>query len=693
MRALLALVIGLVVVVLTPVPAAAEPAVSITTTIGNRYVPGEPVTFLVDITASKATKGSVQIRVDGHQTASRSFEVAGGATKTIVIVSETVQWGGEMTVAVNSDDGNLTLRPQLTEDRDGEQVGILSSLQLVELPNTAPAATGGRTARFHPISELILGSDERSLEMFDSIAGRPEDFTAMAPEALAAVQSWTARGGILIVDAAPGTQVTGFDTAETSSVERFGFGTIRFANDSFRRGNVAGLVPATVLQRFDEFDNGVDPGLSGRLLVSDAGISTPGIGALLGLIAVYIMLVGPALFLVLRRVHRQPLAWVIIPALAAVSVGLVWGVGRAQRSDVDLAHGTIVAYVDGVRIERSEVLVAASSGGFVGIDTSTGFQSVDRSLDRWGGLTGRQLEQRGAAVGLRLNPGEASRLVAERVTVDPGLPPLVISTQLEDNRTLSGTVTNRSDLVLEDVQVVAGNAAQLIGKMEPGEAVEVALDEDFANIPLTEDRLFGRMEQDFFDPFQGEEMSQGAVNAGVLSNFTREFRESRATGQVMALGWTRAIDAPMRNHQGDVIDRGRTGLVTFEPISSGTDPRVEYGETSAIIHRLWDFELNDRENGFAEFPSEILYTLPADADPDGAYVVELSDEVVALDIWNGSSWNPTSDRRLEGTSVVALLPDDVRSGQVHLRTGFGGFNRISIPVIRSATPEETEVSS
>ncbi|MFW2381047.1 MAG: hypothetical protein ACN4GZ_04755, partial [Acidimicrobiales bacterium] len=686
--ALLALLLGVSGVLLSAAPASAEPAVSITTAIGDRYVPGEPVTFLVDITASKATKGNVIVRMEGRETAATSFEVAGGATKTIVVVSETVQWGGGIAVAVNSDDGNRTYRPGLAEDRDGEQVGILPSLQLAELPNTAPTSTGGRTARFHPITEQILGSDERALDMYDSIAGSPDDFSAMAPEAVESVQSWTARGGSLIIDAPAGTAVRGFEGDGRSSVAGYGFGTIRYSDDSFRRGNVAGVVPSTGLVRFDEFDSGIDPGQSGRVLVSDAGISTPGIGALLGLIAVYIVLVGPALFLLLRQLHRQPLAWLAIPGLAALAVGLVWGVGRAQRSDIDLAHGTIVAYVDGVRIERSEVLVAASSGGFVGVDTTDGFESVGGTLDRWGQATGRVLERRDDSVGLRLNPGEASRLTVERVTVDPDPSPLVVSVTIQANRTVTGSITNNWGLPLADVRVVAGNAVQMIGTMEPGETVDFALDQDFATLPITQDSLFLRMQQGFFDPFGGDEVEDEAVNAGVLAGFTRQFRESRATGQVMALGWTRDFDAPVRSHEGEPIERGRTGFVSFEPIGSDGDPGVEYGESAAILQRIWDFELNDRANGFTEFPSEILYTLPADADPDGAYVVELPDDVVALDIWNGSTWDPSSSKLLPGSRVVPLTPEAVRSSQVHLRAGFGAFEQTSIPVIRSATPEE-----
>jgi hypothetical protein len=274
--------------------------------------------------------------------------------------------------------------------------------------------------------------------------------------------------------------------------------------------------------------------------------------------------------------------------------------------------------------------------------------------------------------------------------------PLVVGVEIQPNRTLKGTLTNTGDLPLENVRVVAGNAVQLIGTMDAGETVEVALDEDFASVPITQDSLFLGMQQGFFDPFggggRGAELENGAVNAGVLAGFTRQFRESRATGHVMALGWTRDPAAPVRNHQGQSIDRGRTGFVTFAPLGSVSDPGVEYGEASANIQRIWDFELNDRANGFAEFPSEILYTLPPDADPDGALVVELPEDIVALDIWNGSSWDPSSEDRLPGTRVIPLKPDAVRNGQVHLRVGFGAFQQASIPVIRSASPDEIVVA-
>ncbi|NNE95314.1 MAG: hypothetical protein HKN24_04735 [Acidimicrobiales bacterium] len=693
LKGLLALMLVAATLTLSATPASAVPAVSITTAIGDRYVPGEPVTLLVEISATKATEGSIQVRIDGRETTSQPFDVAGGATKTFVVVSETLQWGGGVAVSVNSDDGDRTFRPRLAEDRESEQVGLLPWLQLADLPNTTPTATGNRTARIHPLTELLLAGPDGALDMFDSIAGAPQDFEALGPAALSRIQSWTARGGVLIVDAPAGSPVNGFAEAAAG---RYGFGSLSFSDGTLGRGNASDIIPSTELSRFDEFENSVDPGQSGRLLVADAGIATPGIGLLLALIGGYILLVGPGLFLGLRRIQRQPLTWVAVPVMAFVTVSLVWGVGRAQRADEGLAHGTIVAYVDGVMIERSEVLVAASTGGFVGVDTSAGFTSVGGIVDRWGNITGRPLDRRDDSVGVNLNPGEATRLTLQRVSTPSTVPPLSIEVHELTNKTLLGTVTNTGPLELSDVRVVAGNALDLIGTMTPGESAGFELDSSFAAIPLAEDNLFARMEGGFFDPFQERAADESAVNAGALANFTREFRRSRATGHVLALGWTRDLPAPVRNHEGRLIDRGRTGLLSVQPIGNVGGTEVAYGEASAELHRMWDFELNDVANGFGEFPSEILYTLPSGADPNAPYVIEFSDQISGIDIWDGSSWSASSRDAIDsgvGSSIIPLERDStIRNGRVHLRTGFRGFVVTApIPVVRSATVEELEV--
>ncbi len=687
--ALLALSMSCALLLLSATPASAAPGVAISTLAGDRYTPGEPVALVVEITATKATRGSIIVRIEGRETARQEFEIAGGATKQLIVVTETLQWGGNLVVAVDSDDGDEIYRPRLVEDREAELVGLLPNLSSVGLPNNAPAATGGRTARIHPIPELAFQADARALDMFDTIAGSADDFAALSPSASDAMRAWTARGGSLLIDAGAGTEVAGLNLVSSQANQPYGLGNVRFTDGDLRRGNVDGMFGATMGVRIEEFGQQIDPGALGRTLVNDAGISVPGISALMGLIGLYILVVGPILFLGLRRTERQPFTWIAIPGLAFFAVAAVWVVGQAQRSNIDLAHATIVADIDGLRIERSNVLVASANGGFVGLSTTDGFRAASSPNHHFGefGL-GEQQITNANSLGVDLNPGEASQITVERISGAPATSTLLINAEITD-RSLTGTVTNTSDLILEDVRVVAGNAVQLIGAMAPGETAEFALDERFATVPLAEDSLYTRMNQNFFDPFGERNQDEGAVNAGALAGFVARYPESRSSGRVMALGWSRDPSAPVLTDDGESIDRGRTGFLTLQSIGVNADPAVAYGEAATELLRLWDIELNDRgvnQNDFAEFPSEMLITLPGDADPAGSYVLDLSDEIAGIDIWNGTDWKPASERIVD--DLIVLNDDEVTSGQAHIRAGYRGFGRFQVPVLRSATAEE-----
>ncbi len=692
--ALLAVALVVLAIGFSASPAAAEPSIRVTTVAGDRYFPGRPVAFQIEIAADRATDGTVIIRVDGAETAREEFALAGGTTKTIIVVTETLPWGPGFVVQVNSSDGDVTVRPGLREDRDSEAVGLLASLQTAGLPNTAPTATGGRTARFHPVTEPVLNADRRALGMFDSIAGTPDDFASLPIAAQESILQWIAQGGQLLVDAPAGTSV-GLLGANAEA-RTLGFGSVRYTDGEMRRGNVDGLVPASSARTNDEFGQNIDPGQSGRTLVADAGISQPGIELLLLLIGGYIVLVGPVLFLALRRTGRQPLAWGVIPAVAAITVAAVWGVGRSQRSNIDLAHATIVASLGDITIERSEVLVASANGGFVGLATGDEYSTAAGATNRFGELSQVTLEERDGNVGIQLNPGEANRITVQRVRNAGAAPALQVSATIQDDRSLQGLVTNTSSLQLQDVRVVSGNAVQLVGTLEPGESVAVVLDDEFATVPFEQDNLYSRMQQEFFDPFEqpvgGEGDTLGSVNAGALAAFVRTYPEARFSGQVMALGWTREVSAPVRTDRGKEIDRGRTGFVTFEPIESANGPEVAFGEARVELVRIWDFQLNDRAGQRSEFPAELLINLPADARAEDVFVIELPQAIEGLDIWNGSTWAPSSEDVLPGLEdrIVVLTDDTLRQGQVHLRAGFSGFNQRELPIVRSATQQESD---
>lgn len=673
-------------VMATAVPASAEPTVSVTTPAGDRYSAGQPLPLVIQVTGARATDGTVTVRVDGVETASERFEVAGGATKTLVVVTDTLPWGGSVVVQVDSSDGDLTVRPRLIDDRESELVGVLGSMTDRGLPATARTITGDRPARLYPIPEVVLAEGAGALQVFDAIVGSSVDLDALPDVTLAGLRRWTAGGGHLVLDDAAGTSLRGFTVAGGGDRVGYGFGSITYTDGGLRRGDVDELIPTSIKIRAGEVGMGFDPSMSGRILLNDAGITVPGIGALLGLVGVYIVAVGPLLFLVLRRRQRQPLAWALIPVLSAVTIGLVYIVGRAQRSDVEVAHATVVAHVDGTRIERSEVLIASSNGGFVGVDLSGGFENAGQLFNEFGGGLVRPVERRDGAVGLDLNPGEASRLVVERVTDAGASPesPLVVTTQLGD-RSLTGTVTNTGEVALTSVQVAAGNDVVNIDGLGPGASAEFSFGERFAYVPVVNDRLVQRIDQNVFDQFGRVEA--GAVNAGALISWIQRFPGSRSTAQVLAVGWTRDVAAPVRTADGAVIDRGRTAFVTIAPVADPSQAEVSFGEARTELQRLWDFEMIDiGPRGFVEAPSELLITLPTDADPGAGFVLEVPDDVSGIELWNGTRWEASSSSVEAG--ILAIPEESVLGGRIQLRVGYSDFGRSAMPVLRSAQPGE-----
>ena len=684
-------------------PASASPTVTVSTAAGDRYTAGQPVALLVEISADRAIEGTIRVRTDGQESTVKDFEVAGGATKTVIVVADTVVWGGDLTVEVRSSDGNTTVRPRLNDDRESELVGILASMQGRGIPATV-RITGDRVARTYDIGENTLNAGAGAVDMFDSLVASSQDIATFSPAALAEVIQWLAGGGTLVMNDPPGTAIgaLGLDAAvstvelaaETAASQTFGFGRVVYSDGAVGRGQLDGLLTPGATGSRNEFGQRFNPGFSAQILLRDAGIRIPGIGALLALVGVYILIVGPGLFLFLRRSQRQPLLWFAIPLVAVATVGVVYGVGRAQRSDVDLAHATIIASVDGVGIERSEVLVASANGGFAGVRADNGFRSAGRTVDQFGQQSSQTPEARGDTIGFDLAPGAVSRLLLQRITLpaDPETAP-VLELDLElGDRTLSGTVTNSGDVELVEVQVVAGNDVVNLRSLAPGETKDLSFDDRFAFVPTADDSLFNQMEQDFFNDFQNAQEAS-AVNAGAFNDFVTRYPRSRSAGRVMALGWTRDVAAPVLTADGREIAKGRTAFVTVQTIAGDGEPAVAYGESSSEMQRVFDFEMEGQRNGLMiEVPIELHMRLPADAPANGRYLLEVPADVATVEVWDGSVWVVLDVRFVAAAagrdSIALLKPGEILNRTVQVRAGFSQFGRSATPVLRSATDAE-----
>lgn len=207
-------------------------------------------------------------------------------------------------------------------------------------------------------------------------------------------------------------------------------------------------------------------------------VALPDLGLLFGLLAVYILLIGPINYLVLRRIDRREWAWVTMPVLV-----LVFGVGTyvvgmgLKGTDVIVEQLAIVRAAAGTDRGLAQAYVGIFSPNRRTFDVAIGddallanpmYQAQGQGgvpLDVVGGESARL---RGYEVGfgvLRAFRAEAA-VVAPRVDADLTYRDGVIE----------GTLTNRSDEALEAVAVTWAGQATVVPALAPGEAVDIRLD-------------------------------------------------------------------------------------------------------------------------------------------------------------------------------------------------------------------------
>ncbi len=193
-----------------------------------------------------------------------------------------------------------------------------------------------------------------------------------------------------------------------------------------------------------------------------------------GLVFIYVLVVGPLNYFVLRAAGRRALAWVTVPLIALIASGGAYGASVLTKGTSVVANEVAIVHVqqgwDRAYSEQYTGIVAPTRGDYevalgprapmvspiyyeinTGGDPNLGALRVDTST---GGVT---LPSMSAFV-LR---GFASEGVA-------AAPAVTASVQLAGGK-LTGTIKNSSTLTYTDGVVLAGNAYQAIGRLAPGQ--------------------------------------------------------------------------------------------------------------------------------------------------------------------------------------------------------------------------------
>ncbi len=216
------------------------------------------------------------------------------------------------------------------------------------------------------------------------------------------------------------------------------------------------------------------------------GLRLPDIFQLAGFLAVYIILIGPLNYLILRRLRRLEWAWFTIPLIILLTSITAYVTGFSLRgaqatvnrmSLVQVWPGTERARVDGVvgvlSPRRAIYNIAAEGGLTLRILNSDPYGNLNDTLS-----------------GIRIEEG--TRYMANRVPVDAGLSATFVTSgyiaapafdgtavlRLDKNgrASLSGQVTNTSDLTLTDAQILVMGTTYPVGNLAPGESHSFTFD-------------------------------------------------------------------------------------------------------------------------------------------------------------------------------------------------------------------------
>lgn len=212
----------------------------------------------------------------------------------------------------------------------------------------------------------------------------------------------------------------------------------------------------------------------------------PSTGILLLLMAVYIVVVGPVNFLVLRRMKRIELAWVTTPLLVAGFTAAAYGASFVLR---------------GTSAQATELTIVQSFEGSPG-GQATAFQAIFSPLRR-----AYRVDFGPAAL---LTPGtfESFQLQSEPVTADGAttgvrellidvsalrtlmieepatrLPEVTSALTIDAATGVRGELRLAGALALRDAMVVFGDSAQELGDLRPGGTATVDLRANAANFP------------------------------------------------------------------------------------------------------------------------------------------------------------------------------------------------------------------
>ena len=539
--------------------------------------------------------------------------------KTYLLYAQPPAFGGSLDVTLVDGSRTVATTEVAFTVHDSSQlvVGVLAERPegIVPRIDAAPAANGIRSA---VVSLGIEDLPERveAWAPLDRLIWQDVDSSQLAPGQVAALRGWLAGGGRLIVAGGTGggsvlagfpddilpfrpsatidvppdslTSLLGEIPATATEVVALGGELTRgrplatvgdatiAAEASYGLGAVAiiGFDPARgwigALDSVESLWRRLLPArVSGASVSGDdnqlvnavaqlPSLALPPIGGLLGLLAGYIVLIGPINYLVLRRLDRREWAWITMPILIVVFAAGAYAFGAALRGvDVIVNEVAIVRGAPGATEGNAQVYlgVFSPSRGTYQVEVPGGALLSSTISGDFLGTSGGGLDV------LQGDPSRIRDLVVGfgslrtvRAETAAAVPLITASLRLEGGK-LIGTIGNESQETLERPAIVLGGSVLVLRDMAPGTQhnVDLAIRPNQFGQTLS-DRILGTVflgdtgrtnettqrnvvrhaviDQLTFDPARGQSLGLPSETPVLLAWGRRDILDVRISGQI-----------------------------------------------------------------------------------------------------------------------------------------------------------------
>lgn len=269
-----------------------------------------------------------------------------------------------------------------------------------------------------------------------------------------------------------------------------------------------------------------------RVLRSGAS-SLPSAALLLLLLAMYLVIIGPLNYLVLRRLGRLDWAWLTIPVLvlffsaAFYLVGFGLRGGQSQLNQIAIVsategqpRGMATAYVGLFSPRRTRYTVQFPAETLV--SEARSWRDSGDSVE-----TVRYTDAAVEVADVLVDVGSVRTLVAETM-VD--VPVSVQSALRMQSGDVTGTVQNIGAEPLEDARIIRDRSIQSLGTIAPGQTAQVSLRSADFNFP-------GDTSLDPIDSIQREEL--------LSTIFQRNLNQTNTDGSVYLVAWRHQPSVPL----------------------------------------------------------------------------------------------------------------------------------------------------